>query len=86
MQETQQPKVCKQCKYWSYEQSTNVCKHEMSKVSDVEINVINGCISKAVYKDCAMMRFYSNCGEQAVLFEPKTSILQSVVKFIKELA
>lgn len=83
MQETQ-PKICKQCKYWSYEQSTNICKHEMSKVSGADVSVIDGSVSKAVYRECADMRFYSNCREEAVLFEPKEGFINKVIKFFKE--
>ena len=82
MQE-QQPKICKQCKYWSYEQSTNVCKHGLSKVSGGDVDKETGYVLKPVYRYCFYMRDYSNCGEEGVLFEPKTSLSKDFVDLLK---
>ena len=76
-------KICKDCKYWSYEQSTNVCKHELSKVSGRYVNKVTGYVLKPVYRDCFYMRDCSNCSEEAVLFEPRVTLFGKVIKLIK---
>ena len=81
MQET---KICKQCKHWSYEQSIDVCKHELSLVTNKGVNRIDGSVQKAVYKECSFMRFYSNCGEEGILFEPKVSLLSKIISLFKK--
>lgn len=84
MQENKEPKICKQCKYWSYEHSTSVCRHDMSKVLDKEVNKITGSVTKPIYRECVHMRFYSNCGEEGVLFEPRVSIIKQIIKQVKQ--
>ena len=76
-------KICKDCKYWSYESSANKCKHTLSLVERESTNLITGKVSSSVYRDCAHMRYYSNCGEEADLFEPRVTLLGKVIKLIK---
>ena len=76
-------KICKDCKYWSYESHANKCNHELALVIKENINFVTGEICKPVYRDCCFMRSRSNCGEQVELFEPRVSLLSKVVNFIK---
>lgn len=84
MQDKQDTKVCKDCKYWSYESSTNICKHTSALVVGEEINKINGSISKPIYKDCGYMRFYYMCDEEGKLFEEREDLVYKVIKFFKK--
>lgn len=80
----QEIKICKNCKHWSYEKSTNKCKHKLALVTGEEVNRINGSLQKATYRECSFMRFYSNCGEDGSLFEPKVSMLSKVINLFKK--
>lgn len=76
-------KICKDCKYWSYESSANKCKHTLSLVVNESTNLITGNVSSAIYRDCEHMRYYSNCGKQGELFEPRVILFDKVIKLIK---
>jgi hypothetical protein len=76
-------KVCKNCKYWSYESSLNVCKHSLSQIQQREINLITGSVIKESYRECSNMRFYTNCGEEGDLFEEREDLVYKVIKFFK---
>lgn len=84
MQGKQDIKLCKNCKYWSYEQSANVCKHELSVLTPKSVNHVTGYTTSAIYRDCYNMRYMSNCGEEGDLFEEREDMLYRAIKFFKK--
>lgn len=76
-------KICKDCKHWSFESNASKCNHTLSLVVKESTNLITGAVSSSVYRDCAHMRYYSSCGKQGELFEPRTSLLKDFINFIK---
>ena len=84
MQDKQDIKLCKNCKYYSKEYITHVCKHELSVLTPKSVNHVTGYTTSAIYRDCYKMRYMSNCGEEGDLFEEREDLVYKIIKFFKK--
>jgi len=74
---TQEPKLCKDCKHFSDKATYASCYHPSVTNIDLYYGYVYG-------KEVHIMRSSHLCRPEAVLFEPKPSMLEKVIKFFKK--